>query len=91
MARSVRNRNLLPNNLPQLQNLIKRDSSAYKEEFLQQFHHYQALMKLLLINPTQELQKLQELVMFVSQVRKRELVLHQVLSVNGLHACLIVV
>ena len=32
MERSVRHRNQLPTNLPQLQNLIKRDSSLYKDE-----------------------------------------------------------
>ena len=32
MERSSRNRNQLPTNLPQLQNLIKRDSQAYKDE-----------------------------------------------------------
>ena len=34
---SNRQSNQLPNNLPQLQNLIKRDAESYKEEFLQQF------------------------------------------------------
>lgn len=29
---SDRNRNKLPNNLPQLQNLVKRDPDSYKEE-----------------------------------------------------------
>ena len=67
MDRSVR-RSFLPSNLPQLQNLIKRDSSAYKEEFLQQLQHYQALTDLFLIDPTQNSQKLQELVIFISQV-----------------------
>lgn len=28
----VRHNNQLPNNLPQLQNLIKRDSESYKDE-----------------------------------------------------------
>lgn len=28
----VRHNNQLPNNLPQLQNLIKRDPASYKEE-----------------------------------------------------------
>ena len=32
MERAARNRNQLPTNLPQLQNLIKRDSLAYKDE-----------------------------------------------------------
>ena len=29
---SDRNRNKLPNNLPQLQNLVKRDPDSYREE-----------------------------------------------------------
>ena len=62
-------RNFLPSNLPQLQNLIKRDSSAYKEEFLQQLQHYQALVGLFLIDPTQNSQKLRELTIFVCQVK----------------------
>ena len=36
-----RQNNQLPNNLPQLQNLIKRDAESYKEEFQQQFRHFQ--------------------------------------------------
>ena len=32
MDRSARNRNQLPTNLPQLQNLIKRDPLAYRDE-----------------------------------------------------------
>lgn len=32
MERSGRHRNQLPSNLPQLQNLIKRDPQAYREE-----------------------------------------------------------
>ncbi len=67
MDKSAR-RSFLPNNLPQLQNLIKRDGSAYKEEFLQQLQHYQALTDLFLIDPTQDSQRLQELVIFISQV-----------------------
>ena len=71
-------RSFLPSNLPQLQNLIKRDGSAYKEEFLQQLQHYQALTDLFLIDPTQNSQKLQELVIFISQVtnRVRLLIIH---------------
>ena len=32
MERTVRQRNQLPTNLPQLQNLIKRDGDLYKDE-----------------------------------------------------------
>ena len=31
----------LSSNLPQLQNLIKRDPESYKEEFQQQLRHFQ--------------------------------------------------
>jgi len=34
---SDRNRNKLPNNLPQLQNLVKRDPDSYREEVSVQF------------------------------------------------------
>nr|XP_019010319.1 protein SDA1 [Kwoniella pini CBS 10737]OCF49100.1 protein SDA1 [Kwoniella pini CBS 10737] len=37
---------LLTSNLPQLQNLIKRDPEGYKEEFLTQYNHYLSLLKL---------------------------------------------
>ncbi len=41
-----RQNNQLPNNLPQLQNLIKRDAESYKEEFQQQFRHFQWVLAL---------------------------------------------
>ncbi|XP_064386639.1 protein SDA1 homolog isoform X2 [Halichondria panicea] len=68
MERTVRQRNQLPTNLPQLQNLIKRDGDLYKDEFLQQYHHYQSLLQLFLINPSQQSSRLEELIMFLSQV-----------------------
>ncbi|WRT70245.1 uncharacterized protein IL334_007240 [Kwoniella shivajii] len=37
---------LLTSNLPQLQNLIKRDPEGYKEEFLTQYNHYVSLLRL---------------------------------------------
>nr|XP_018260886.1 protein SDA1 [Kwoniella dejecticola CBS 10117]OBR83044.1 protein SDA1 [Kwoniella dejecticola CBS 10117] len=37
---------LLTSNLPQLQNLIKRDPEGYKEEFLTQYNHYLSLLRL---------------------------------------------
>jgi protein SDA1 len=37
----------LAENLPQLQNLIKRDPSSYKEEFLQQWRHWQSHLDLM--------------------------------------------
>ncbi|ORY33460.1 putative cell cycle-related protein [Naematelia encephala] len=37
---------LLTSNLPQLQNLIKRDPKGYREEFLTQYNHYLSLLRL---------------------------------------------
>ncbi|TXT12919.1 hypothetical protein VHUM_01320 [Vanrija humicola] len=42
---------LLTNNLPQLQNLIKRDPVAYKEEFMVQYNHYVSLLRLQTVAP----------------------------------------
>jgi protein SDA1 len=42
---------LLPNNLPALQNMIKRDAASYRDEFLQQWRHYQSLLSLFKLKP----------------------------------------
>jgi len=60
---------LLTSNLPQLQNLIKRDPVAYKEEFLQQWNHYNSIRQIFKINPEEQAQHFKELVAFISQVR----------------------
>ncbi|XP_014249063.1 protein SDA1 homolog [Cimex lectularius] len=60
--------NQLPENLPQLQNLIKRDPASYKDEFLQQEKHYKALISLFKVNPNESNKSLMELVMFMAQV-----------------------
>ncbi|KIJ69642.1 hypothetical protein HYDPIDRAFT_172966 [Hydnomerulius pinastri MD-312] len=59
---------LLTSNLPQLQNLIKRDPGAYKEEFLQQWNHYNSIRQIFQINPDEQAQHFRELVSFISQV-----------------------
>jgi protein SDA1 len=59
---------LLTSNLPQLQNLIKRDPVAYKEEFLQQWNHYNSIHQIFKINPGEQAQHFKELVAFISQV-----------------------
>lgn len=64
----VRHNNQLPDNLPQLQNLIKRDPASYKEEFMQQYNHYLSLLEVFRLNPGQENKSLDELVMFIAQV-----------------------
>jgi protein SDA1 len=59
---------LLTANLPQLQNLIKRDPASYKEEFLQQWNHYNSIRQIFQINPDEQAQHFRELVTFISQV-----------------------
>lgn len=59
---------LLTSNLPQLQNLIKRDPTAYKEEFLQQWTHYNSVIEIFKANPDEHAQNFRELVTFISQV-----------------------
>ena len=59
---------LLTSNLPQLQNLIKRDPAAYKEEFLQQWTHYKSIYEIFKTNPDEQAQNFRELIMFISQV-----------------------
>ena len=63
-----KNHNRLPINLPQLQNLIKRDKEAYAEEFNQQYRHYQALLQIFHLKPTAESKELDDIVMFLAQV-----------------------
>jgi protein SDA1 len=64
MARGI----LLTSNLPQLQNLIKRDPAAYKEEFLQQWNHYNSIREIIHINPVEQASHFRELVSFIAQV-----------------------
>ncbi|ORX40596.1 SDA1-domain-containing protein [Kockovaella imperatae] len=66
---------LLTSNLPQLQNLIKRDPKGYKEEFLSQYNHYLSLLRLHSIstssnqvNNDKSDEQFANLVTFVSQV-----------------------
>ncbi|NWH75358.1 SDA1 protein, partial [Piaya cayana] len=65
---SGRQGNKLPSNLPQLQNLIKRDAPSYTEEFLQQYHHYQSHLEIFTFQPDKPSKDLEELVMFLAQV-----------------------
>ncbi|XP_067887287.1 protein SDA1 homolog [Heterodontus francisci] len=65
---SARNNNRLPSNLPQLQNLIKRDPRSYTEEFAQQYHHYQSNVRIFKLQPDKPSKELSELVMFLAQV-----------------------
>lgn len=65
---SGRQNNKLPNNLPQLQNLIKRDPQSYLDEFLQQYRHYQSNVQIFKLQPDKPHKELAELVMFLAQV-----------------------
>lgn len=64
----VRHNNQLPNNLTQLQNLIKRDPDSYKEEFHQQLAHFETTLEIFNLNPSQYNKKLDEQAMFLAQV-----------------------
>ncbi|XP_073980589.1 SDA1 domain containing protein Mys45A isoform X3 [Rhodnius prolixus] len=63
-----RKNNQLPENLPQLQNLIKRDPLSYKDEFIQQKRHYESLLSLFELHPDEYNKSLVDLVMFMAQV-----------------------
>uniref|UniRef100_UPI003AAD8B39 protein SDA1 homolog isoform X2 n=1 Tax=Centroberyx gerrardi TaxID=166262 RepID=UPI003AAD8B39 len=65
---SGRHNNKLPNNLPQLQNLIKRDPQSYVEEFQQQYRHYQSNVQIFKLQPDKPNKELADLVMFLAQV-----------------------
>ncbi|XP_015187551.1 PREDICTED: protein SDA1 homolog [Polistes dominula] len=64
----VRHNNQLPNNIPQLQNLIKRDPESYKEEFLQQYLHYKTTLDIFSLSPNEFNKRLDELIIFMTQV-----------------------
>ncbi|CAG9859599.1 unnamed protein product [Phyllotreta striolata] len=64
----VRHNNQLPNNIPQLQNLIKRDPPSYHEEFVQQLQHFHNLIEVFKLTPHQNNKTLDDLVMFMAQV-----------------------
>ncbi|KAF8334969.1 protein required for actin cytoskeleton organization and cell cycle progression [Cantharellus anzutake] len=61
---------LLVANLPQLQNLIKRDPEGYREEFLQQLNHFDSIRQIFEIKPDDEdeSKKFRDLIGFISQV-----------------------
>ncbi|KAH8279120.1 hypothetical protein KR026_002007 [Drosophila bipectinata] len=62
------NNNQLPENLPQLQNLIKRDPESYSDEFHIQYQHFLSLLEVFALNPGEENKSLDDIVMFIAQV-----------------------
>ncbi|CAO3647454.1 unnamed protein product [Cunninghamella blakesleeana] len=59
---------LLPTQLPQLQNLIKRNPKSYEAEFLQQYRHFQFTLSIFTMKPNENSKELGELITFISQV-----------------------
>ncbi|KAB5592723.1 Required for actin cytoskeleton organization and cell cycle progression protein [Ceratobasidium theobromae] len=70
MTRKVGRGALLTSNLPQLQNLIKRDPVSYRDEFLQQWNHYDSIRRIFSLKPDDDVQaeRFRELVTFISHV-----------------------
>lgn len=68
MTRSSRSASQLPFNYPQLQNLIKRDPGSYREEFLQQYQHFQSSLGILKVQPDAVEEHFEALVMFIAHV-----------------------
>ena len=65
---SGRQNNQLAHNLPQLQNLIKRDAESYEEEFQTQYRHFQSTLDVFKLTPNEFNEDLDELLMFLAQV-----------------------
>ncbi|VEN37145.1 unnamed protein product [Callosobruchus maculatus] len=63
-----KNNNQLPENLPQLQNLIKRDPQSYHEEFMQQYQHLQNTIQVFSFSPQSPNKTLEDLVIFMAQI-----------------------
>ncbi|KAL7275888.1 Severe Depolymerization of Actin [Rhizina undulata] len=69
MAKRKRAGLLKLNNLPMLQNLIRRDATSYREEFLLQYRHYESQRDIFMAQPEgTEGETFAELVGFMSQV-----------------------
>lgn len=56
-------------NLPQLQNLIKKDPASYRDDFIQQYSHFESTLDIFKFSPDQGSKNLEDSVMFVAQVR----------------------
>ncbi len=59
---------MMAHNYPQLQNLIKRDHMSYREEFLQQYHHFKASLAIVQLRPASPDAHFESLVTFISHV-----------------------
>ena len=54
--------------LPQLQNLIKRDPAAYRDEFLMQKRHFDSELEIFKMRPTKDCDRFTELISFMSHI-----------------------
>lgn len=66
----VRRGDLLLHNLPQLQNLIKRDPQSYHEEFLEQKKSFESTIRTFELAPEVYNKSLDELTNFMAQIAK---------------------
>ncbi len=55
--------------LSQLQNLVKRDSEAYKEEFQSQLKHFQTQLQIFALKPQTDSTSFEQQIHFLSHVR----------------------
>ncbi|PNW82173.1 hypothetical protein CHLRE_06g277050v5 [Chlamydomonas reinhardtii] len=53
-----------------LQSNIKKDPDGYKDEFLLQYRHYQALLEIFKLKPSKDSREFGEVVMFMAQVSR---------------------
>ncbi|EPY51078.1 SDA1 family protein [Schizosaccharomyces cryophilus OY26] len=58
---------VLPINLPHLQHLVKKDPKSYRDEFLQQWNHYETVREIFLIQPSNDVTEFSSLVDFIAQ------------------------
>ncbi|KAJ3192667.1 Severe Depolymerization of Actin [Irineochytrium annulatum] len=59
---------LLADNIPQLQNLIKRDPTSYRDEFLMQWRQWESGIQIFNFKPDEERLEFGELINFISHV-----------------------
>ena len=73
---------LLDLNLPQLQNLIKRDPPSYREEFLRQLRHFENSLEILKLKPSDENKEFGDICMFLAHVTSHPLILISLISIS---------
>ncbi|EFJ52836.1 hypothetical protein VOLCADRAFT_55520, partial [Volvox carteri f. nagariensis] len=59
-----------PNRRRRQQSNIKKDPDGYKDEFMLQYRHYQALLDIFKLRPSKESKEFGDLVMFMAQVSR---------------------